>query len=85
MYEGQTLICKGIVEEHWVEYLKFVKKCSEEEEARAKRRMEALKDIDGVRTSTGNLVASKEVERPKYRYYDTSIQGFWNWYIANKV
>jgi hypothetical protein len=85
MYEGQTVICQKIIEENWLEYLSWVKKCSDEELERSKKRMEALKDIDGVQPSISNLDAVQKADIGSYRYFDISIQGFWNWYVINKV
>lgn len=87
MYEGQPLICKEIIEENWLEYLAFVKKQSDDELERQKKRMEALKEIDGAEPAYG--LAEKAVntvsDYPSNRYYDISVHSFWNWYVTNKV
>jgi hypothetical protein len=88
MYEGQTIICKDVIEDNWLEYLAAVKKQYGEEEERNKKRMEKLAEIDdgAVNTPLGALNSAKMAEPGlNRRYYDISINSFWNWYIENKV
>lgn len=87
MYEGQTLICQSIIEDNWLEYLAFIKKQSEEEFERDKKRMEKLAELDDApEVRTGTLAAEVQKMPAKgYRYYDISINTFWSWYITHKV
>lgn len=86
MYDGQPIICKELIEEHWLEYLSYVKKRSDEDMELSKKRMEALKDIEPSHPSLGSqLAAVPATYEPGYRYYDLGISGFWNWYITTKI
>lgn len=86
MYEGQ-LICKDLIEENWLEYLAYVKKCTEEDDERLKKRQELLGEA-GIEPSYNNTIQEAKlatVGSLGRRYYDTSLNGFWNWYIAFKI
>jgi len=82
MYD-QQYICKDIIEENWIEYLKFVKDRTLKEKELAEKRIEVLREIDGLQPSVSNLATAEKVV-DNY-YYDFSTNGFWNWYIANKI
>ena len=82
MYEVQPMICKEIVEEHWLEFLGWVKQVAEADEERQKKRQEALKEIE---PDAARSLTAKEPDIGRYRYYEVSVQQFWNWYITNKV
>lgn len=87
MYEGQQIICKDIVEEHWVEFLTYNKKRMLAEQERHKKRQAALAEIDlpdgGLLGQSNIAVQKMMVDEP--RYYDISLGRFWDWYIAHKI
>lgn len=85
MYEGQTLICQSIIEDNWLEFLKYVKARSDNEVELQKKRIKALEGVEGVGPSHSNLVGAVQVSQDDYRYYEISLNSFWNWYITNKV
>lgn len=86
MYEGQSvLICQNIIEDNWLEFLAFVKKRADEELERQKKRVEALRGLEGTEPSTMNLVAVREAGADDMRYYDINVNSFWNWYIIHKI
>jgi hypothetical protein len=91
MYEGQPIICQSIIEENWLEYLRFVKEQYEKEQERSRKRQEAIakveatEGISGGRGLVGNEVAEKVTDPSYHHYYDLNISGFWNWYVSTKV
>ena len=89
MYDGVTLaICKDIVEANWLEYLVYVKRQSDKELERNKKRQEALKSIEGYELTTSNTIEGAKlaaVDMDNHRYYDLSLNSFWSWYIQYKL
>ena len=85
MYEGQLIICQDVIEEHWLEFLAFVKKRTLEEKECAKKRQEALRGLEGDCKLQSLSSVSEAMPDRDYYYYDVSINSFWNWYITNKI
>jgi hypothetical protein len=86
MYEGQTLICQNLIEDNWLEFLSFIKKQSDEEFERNKKRMSKLAELDDAPDLYPGSLATEPQKMPDgYRYYDVSVNTFWNWYITHKV
>ena len=86
MYEGQSLICKELIEENWLEFLSYVKKISNKELERQQKRLEALRALGEFElVSSSNIAAAKEPSGYDHRYYDINLSSFWSWYITNKV
>jgi len=90
MYEGQPIICQSIIEENWVEYLRFVKEQAAKEDERSRKRQEAIAKVEATEgVPSGCLPIEQAAEKmadPGYRhYYDLGISGFWNWYVSTKV
>ena len=88
MYEGMgTIIGLDIINENWVEYLKFVKNRQDKEVERSKKRAEVLAGLEGDLMNYGNksaLVGAGEMSYD-YPYYDISVNSFWNWYTSTKL
>lgn len=88
MYEGQPIICKELVEEHWLDFLKFVKQESDKDIERQIRRMEKMAEVDAEFSTVGKLqgnLVSTEPSYPEHRYYDLNLNTFWSWYISTKI
>lgn len=86
MHDG-IIICKDIIEENWLEYLAYAKKCADEEEERFRKRQELLGEA-GIEPSYNNTIQEAKlaaVGSLSKRYYDIGLNGFWNWYITFKV
>lgn len=85
MYDQNNIVCKDIIEENWLEYLKFIKaERGKQKNLEEARRKEILKNfVDGDQnyqgTSTIGCVGADNA------YYYPDLGQFWNWYIDNKV
>lgn len=85
MYDQNNIICKDVIEDNWLEYLKFIKTKREEQkkldEARNKELLKNFVDNGGglVGPPVGYL------QNTEVGYYFPDLNSFWNWYIDNKV
>lgn len=83
MYD-QHIICKDVVEKHWIEFLTYLKQQQiEEAKNRAARKAAELKHyLDGDRSPYADKLLSECAEGNSYYM---GVESFWRWYMDKKI
>jgi hypothetical protein len=94
MYENASQIIRlDIIEENWLEFLKYVKEQEDKREELRESERKMRQAVFGA-SGLGNMLATgagADCEKAAYdgnscnRYYDISVNQFWNWYVTNKL
>jgi hypothetical protein len=92
MYDGAPQIIRlDIIEENWLEFLKYVKEQEDKREELRESERKMRQVVFGASGLGNMLAAGAECEKATYdgdlcnRYYDISVNQFWNWYVTNKL